>query len=360
MVKKRLSTFSFVVGIAILFLLLLSRKAFAVERYEVMQYGDKDEYVLRLQEELHARGYLEAKPTGYFGVETQAAVSRYQERHDLTSDGKAGPQTQKKIFGKYYEAIPSSREINNNKEGKESSSSKKKSSSDSKDASSIRLGDEGKTVKEIQVRLKELGYYTYRKTTSYYGEITESAVISFQQQNGLTADGVAGKRTMKALFSSKAKKYDKSKAKKSSSKKSAGSVKQSKQGGTQAENALELAKSLKGKKYRSGGDGPNTFDCSGFVSYVLKASGVRTPRSSSEMSKYTAWPLIESKDDLKKGDLVFFSSPGKTTGIGHVGIYVGSGKFIHSTSGKAYGVTTSSLSSGGYKERYQFARRCFT
>lgn len=347
MVKKWAYSVTICLGLLVLWF-FLPTTAKAVERYEVIQYGDKDDYVLKLQKELYARGYMETEPTGYFGVETQKAVSRYQERHGLESDGKAGPVTQQKIYGKWYEPIPSSREVKETKSDQKASASKNS-------ADSIRLGDEGSTVTQIQKRLKELGYYTYRKTTSYYGEITEAAVLDFQAQNGLTADGVYGKRTKKLLFSDKAKKADASKSK---SNKSAGALKQSTKGQSKATSAIELGQSLIGKKYRTGGTGPNTFDCSGFVYYVLKAVGVSTPRTSSEMSKYSSWQKIESKSDLQKGDLVFFSSPGKTTGVGHVGIYLGNNKFIHSTSGSAYGVTISSLS-GGYSTRYQWGRRCF-
>lgn len=356
MVCSKLSKVLLWFACAVLVMLASSVSALAVERYEVMQYGDKDEYVLRLQKELYVRGYMETEPTGYFGKETQKAVARYQERHDLTSDGKAGPATQKEIFGKYYEPIPSTREV------KETDSSS--SSSSSSDAESLRNGDEGSTVKKVQRRLRELGYYTYGKTTYYYGDITESAVVSFQSQNGLTADGVVGKKTYAKLFSDKAKSFDKSKEKSSSSTsssktKSTGATSQSSKGKASASSIVETAKSLIGKKYRSGASGPNTFDCSGFVYYVLKSYGISTPRTSSAMSKYSSWTKIESQSDLKKGDLVFFTSPSKSSGVGHVGIYLGGGEFIHSSSGSAYGVTISSLSSGSYSKRYQWGRRIF-
>lgn len=333
-------------------------------RYATMMYGDKDyegdNFIKRLQEELYARGYMESEPTGYYGKETQAAVARYQERKNLTSDGKAGPETQKSIFGKYYEAIPESRKVVD-KSGDGGTASA--ASSSSQDPNSLRNGDEGKTVREMQERLKELGYYTYRKITNYYGDITEEAVIKFQQQNGLTADGVLGKRTKEKLFSSRAKKYSKSEDKKSdsedsSSKKSDGIKKQSTDGKASAKNITITAQNLLGKKYRTGGTGPNTFDCSGFIYYILKSYGLSTPRTSREMSEYSKWGKIESKGDLEAGDLVFFTSPGSGSGVGHAGIYLGGGEFIHSSSGKAKGVTISSMS-GYYSDRFKWGRRIF-
>ena len=327
--------------------------ALAVKRYEILQLGDKDEYVLKLQKELHARGYLSAAPTGYFGTETQKAVIRWQERHDLTPDGKAGPKTQQSIMGKYYVPIPSTRVV------EDTAPAESPGGGDS-DFSSLRVGDEGPTVKKVQERLKELGYYSYKKITAYYGDITAQAVVDFQKNNGLKDDGVVGKKTYNALFAKNARK----KAAGSSSEPSTSSdgvkqVKQSSEGKTKAEQAIDKAKSLIGSRYRTGGTGPTTFDCSGFVYYILKGMGVKTPRSSSEMGAKESWPKV-AKKDLKPGDLVFFTSPRSKGGIGHVGMYIGDGKFIHSSSGSAKGVIISSLSSTEYTNRYKWARRVFS
>ena len=68
---------------------------------------------------------------------------------------------------------------------------------------SLRYGDRGDDVKELQERLKKLGYYT-GSIDGKYGSGTEKAVRSFQERNGLTADGVAGKKTLAALEASSA------------------------------------------------------------------------------------------------------------------------------------------------------------
>ena len=332
----------FCAALCLLLLAFAPARAKAVERYEVLMQGDKDQYVFRLQEELHARGYLTVEPTGYFGTETRRALIRYQSRHGLEADGKAGPKTLQKIYGKNYRPMPSTREVSDSKAPE----------SDNPDA--LRLGDEGSVVKKAQTRLKELGYYKYSKLTTYYGPITESAVISFQKRNGLKADGVIGEKTSALLYSSKAKKASSS----SSSNTSAGLDKEANADKSKSKvtRAIETAKSLMGKRYRWGATGPNSFDCSGFIKYVLNAVGVSTPRTSSEMSKNTAWKKIEGTKNLKKGDLLFFSTGSKK--VGHVGMYLGGGKFIHCSSGKAMSVTISELS-GSYSRRYQWARRCF-
>ncbi len=64
----------------------------------------------------------------------------------------------------------------------------------------LRKGSSGSEVKIVQETLKELGYFTYPKSTGYYGTITVSAVKKFQKDNGITPDGVVGKKTKSALY----------------------------------------------------------------------------------------------------------------------------------------------------------------
>ncbi|WP_125154328.1 NlpC/P60 family protein [Clostridium rectalis] len=76
-----------------------------------------------------------------------------------------------------------------------------------------------------------------------------------------------------------------------------------------------------GTPYKWGGNGPNNFDCSGFVKYVYNHFGVNLPRTSSQQQCVGS---AVSKENLKAGDLVFFGSPAY-----HVGIYVGNNCYIH-------------------------------
>lgn len=119
-------------------------------------------------------------------------------------------------------------------------------------------------------------------------------------------------------------------------------------------NSSELvatAKDLIGIKYRGGGTTKAGFDCSGFVSYVYKDVGVGLPRTSSGM--YSSGSKV-NKSDLSSGDLVFFNTSGK--GVSHVGIYIGDGKFIHSSSSK--GVSIAKINDPYYwGKRYVGAKR---
>jgi cell wall-associated NlpC family hydrolase len=81
-----------------------------------------------------------------------------------------------------------------------------------------------------------------------------------------------------------------------------------------------LAMQELGKPYVWGAAGPSSFDCSGLVMYVYAQVGVSLPHNAAAMFSYGS-PVAYS--DLQPGDLVFFS------GLGHMGIYIGGGQFIH-------------------------------
>ncbi|CFX76539.1 Endopeptidase, NLPC/P60 domain [Syntrophomonas zehnderi OL-4] len=115
---------------------------------------------------------------------------------------------------------------------------------------------------------------------------------------------------------------------------------------------IESAAQYIGTPYRYGGAAPGGFDCSGFTTYIFGQAGISLPRTAA--GQYGSGIAV-SKSDLMAGDLVFFSCGGK--GIDHVGIYSGSGKFIHSSSPRSGGVIYSSLSEAYYSNSYTGARR---
>lgn len=114
-----------------------------------------------------------------------------------------------------------------------------------------------------------------------------------------------------------------------------------------------FAQSNLGKPYQYGTKGPETFDCSGFVYTVYQKNGIRIPRSSLAQS------VIEGnkipRKELEIGDMVFFDTALKGF-VNHSGIYLGDGKFIHASSGKAHAVTISDMNAW-YKDKFKWGKR---
>ena len=108
-----------------------------------------------------------------------------------------------------------------------------------------------------------------------------------------------------------------------------------------------IAMQYLGVPYVWGGASPSGFDCSGFIMYVYGQMGVSLPHHAA--SQYGAGSPV-SRDALEPGDLVFFN------GLGHAGIYIGGGQFIHSPhTGDV--VKISSLSDSWYAATWVGARR---
>ena len=121
---------------------------------------------------------------------------------------------------------------------------------------------------------------------------------------------------------------------------------------------IALAKAQSGKPYVYGTTGPNSFDCSGFTYYVFKnAAGITLKRTSESQGYDSSYTKISAISNLKVGDLVFFNTNSDDADLcDHVGIYLGSGSFIHASSAGGK-VITSSLNSGYYNRTYSWGRR---
>ncbi|OLN26801.1 C40 family peptidase [Desulfosporosinus metallidurans] len=120
-------------------------------------------------------------------------------------------------------------------------------------------------------------------------------------------------------------------------------------GSSAADTLISRGLSLQGIPYVWGGTSLKGFDCSGFVQYVFRASGISLPRTAAEQYKLGV-PV--SRDELMPGDLVFFQTyaPGATD----VRIYIGGGRTLGAAS---EGVGIHSLSESYWSKHYLGARR---
>ena len=141
-----------------------------------LEKGSTGSDVKDLQTKLKKLGYYDAYVDGDYGDTTVAAVKAFQKKYNLTADGIAGKETLKKLDSVY------------------------KNADSDKDDDSLRMGDSGSAVKDLQTKLKKLGYYS-GTVDSTFGSGTYAAVKAFQKKYNLTADGVAGSETLKKLDS---------------------------------------------------------------------------------------------------------------------------------------------------------------
>lgn len=194
----------------------------------------------------------------------------------------------------------------------------------------FREGDHGKDVAEIQVKLKEQGYYKNKIDGQFTKEITR-AVKKFQKQKKLASDGIVEEKTYLALI---------------------GKPITSNNGNSNSKlkKITDMALGVIGVPYKWGGVTPKGFDCSGLTWYVFDKNAISLPRTADV--QYKAGQAV-GRGNLQQGDLVFFTT--YEPGASHCGIYLGDGKFVHSSS--SLGVMVSHLSDSYWKTRYLGARR---
>lgn len=249
-----------------------------------LKQGDENEKVRELQERLMALGYLDIdESTQKFGPATKQAVKWFQRQEESEQTGIAYGELQAVLYSgeaKHYTLLK---------------------------------GFEGEDVKRFQLRLIELGYLGKGKATGHYGDDTFEAVKKLQKGNRLTQDGILGEKTMDLIYSPKVKADPKIVAAMRSK--------------ANVNKMIKAAQSKIGKPYVSGAEGPNRFDCSGFVYWCLKQAGSGRGRlNAAGYAQVDDWDKI-SYGNLKKGDLMFFWDSGKGK-IGHVSIYIGNGMMI--------------------------------
>ena len=292
-----------------------------------IEKGSDGEEVLEIQKRLMKLGYLELdEPTSHFGNATRDAVKLFQRQHELATDGIVGNQTYNLLMSSEAQKYV------------------------------MKEGAEGKDIEQFQDMLYELGYLDSNQITGYYGTDTVSAVMAFQKRNALKEDGKAGEKTIAAINSDEAR-VSVEKEKEIEEEKKAAAAEAAKQSAEGRINTMILAaKNQLGKPYVLGSKGPNEFDCSGLVYFCLRKAHVYCRRLDAEgYSRTNSWKKITSLSDVKKGDLLFFTSEGSSS-VGHVGIYVGSGDMIDASSANGK-VVRRPCKTGYWKSHFTCARR---
>ena len=143
--------------------------------------------VKQLQENLIQLGYLTGTADGDYGAKTVEAVRDFQKANNLTADGTAGAETLKKIYGGNAKAAATPTPTPTGT-----------STSSTTVSGTLKTGSTGAAVQTLQTQLISLGYLS-GKADGVFGRKTAAAVKAFQKANKLTADGIAGSKTLTML-----------------------------------------------------------------------------------------------------------------------------------------------------------------
>lgn len=315
------------------------RKYLSNDDYSPLKSGDSSSSsVLKLQKALEDLGYFDGIPAGNYGTITKTAVERLQKELGVEVTGNADTALLRVLYGGYAPVSPIR-------------------------STALSKGDTGASVTRLQTRLTQKGYLS-ASIDGEYGSITEKAVKLYQSVAKLTETGKADKETLASLFSSSAPKNTGSAVTGTTSSSGTGNSSHSTDpsadpmSGTASEKiekVIEIAKQQLGKTYVYATAGPNTFDCSGFTKYCYAKVGVSLRRSAQAVG-YNDGTKIEGISNLKRGDIVCFNTIADNDLSDHVGIYLGSGKFIHASSGQGK-VVISSLSNSYYNRVFSWGRR---
>ena len=151
--------------------------------YPTLSSGSRSDAVRTLQTVLKRLGYYTKSIDGIYGRGTAAAVEAYQRSAGLPGTGVADSQTQLRLFGTATTDTPSATAV---------------PAVTATPTASLRLGDSGDAVAQLQTKLWYLGYHI-GSLGGEFDQETRTAVLAFQKAEGLTRDGIAGKKTLAAL-----------------------------------------------------------------------------------------------------------------------------------------------------------------
>ena len=273
----------------------------------VAAFGDTGLHVRQLQRKLKELGYFSGDCTGSYGELTQQAVSRFQESNGLETTGIADLNACTLLYTGKAQPL--------------------------KDPQTLRLGDDGEAVAQLQTSLASYGYFD-RNITGVFGATTEIAVRLFQMANGMTANGEADSGLMALLSYGSAVSMDLEREN--------FNAQLLAQGDSARAIVGSAAARLRGQSFEP--DDEDLYEGFAFVQYVCVAAGV--PVVSPEVVLEMADDPVESFDEPEAGDiLVIYREDGSV----FMAISTGNGSAVYATQDEGYVLETDlrSLAAGG-------------
>lgn len=325
-----------------------------IKEGQLYSFGDKGTIVKEIQNFLIKTGYYHFEKDGIFGKNTENAILNYQKDNGLIIDGIIGQQTYEYLAGITVNVKTETKNADNTTTSIHSvseefdsipgpvihSSLQKTEKNDPNKVVLLQNDGSSQSVKYLQQLLNSKGYFP-DEIDGILGPITEAAVRTYQIDNKLPADGIAGSVTITHLKNTPSKPLtSRSTYPPVVTEKTANNI--------TIDEIINYGKTLIGTPYIWAGTTPNGFDCSGFLMYVFKRNGVSIPRTVSEI-----WNSSKSVQNPEPGDIVFFETYKK--GPSHAGIYLGNQNFLHA--GSSSGVTISNLNIDYWSSKYLGAKR---
>lgn len=297
-------------------------------------------------------GYYDGVPTTTYNTAASEAIRRFQSACGLTQTGAADQTMQRILYSGY---APDCSLL----------------------SATLSSGTKNDNVTRMQTRLYALGYFSKPASVDGdFGSKTAAAVTLFQNANGLTANGIADPATLKAMYSVSAaglpagvtaadvaatiptptttSTYMTYMPGNTASRVTSFSPDMT--NANKLEYVIYVASTKLGCPYVYGAIGDAKFDCSGLTYYSFKQIGLTLLRTAYQQGYNTAYSKVEGVANLRRGDLVFFNTVSDSDLCDHVGIYLGSGYFIHASSG-GHKVVVSQLASGYYNRVFSWGRR---
>jgi cell wall-associated NlpC family hydrolase len=264
---------------------------------------------------------------GVFGTQTRKAVRAYQRAHGLTIDGRIGPITRAALGLSSTSATTVAHTANV--------------------ASTTTSGAADLPASTTIAVQQALGI----SADGVFGTQTRKAVRAYQRAHGLTVDGVVGPQTLASMgitatttsTTATARSADTTATSTTttpvSSTPSAGGVVA----------AVAAAESKIGAPYSYGSSGPSSFDCSGLTSWAMRQAGITVPRTS--FAQFGSGSAV-SKGNIQAGDLVFFNTAG--SGASDVGIATSATTVVSATT---HGVMSHAIFDSYWGSHFVGARR---